>query len=287
MNEENIENNQEEVVDPVRLVKKVRKSRKVRSGRRKQSVFRKTFRFFMTFFLLFALIYISKMPQWYLPQNAYEKPNKHIIIENNNILKTERIFAFLKLHKVPQKPIYMMRTDDLEKDIRKLKPIKEVYIRRYAFPARLHIIVKERTPVITIAHDEKGVIVGAFAEDGVFFGHEYMPINTKVKTIKVLAKYGGETSYTKWNLAKVNEIQRIAEAIEINAKEPIEYMDMRNPNDVYVKIKSAKIRIGKIDGTVYDRLQRIPSILPQIKLITPKILYLDISWEKVNYLKLK
>ena len=56
-------NNEEEIVDPVKLVKKVRKSRKLRRGRRKQSALRKTFRFLMTVFVIFMLIYISKMPQ--------------------------------------------------------------------------------------------------------------------------------------------------------------------------------------------------------------------------------
>ena len=62
---------------------------------------------------------------------------------------------------------------------------------------------------------------------------------------------------------------------------------MRDPNNVFVKVKTAKIRLGKIDSTVYERIMRIPSILPQIKLIQSNVEYLDVSWEKVNYLKLK
>lgn len=288
--EENIQgnNNQEEIVDPTKLVKKVRKSRKVRKGRRKQSVLRKTFRFLMTFLMLFLFIYVSKMPQWYLPKDAYTKSsNSRIIIENNRIVKPYRILAFLKLHEVPNKPIYMMKTQPLEDDIRKLRPIKDVYIRRYAFPARLQIIVKERNPVITIVHEEKSPAVGAFAEDGVFMGHDFMPLDPKLKTIKVIAKYGGDTSYTKWTQANINEIQKIAYYVSAYAKETVEFIDLTNPNDIYVKVKTAKIRLGKPDGTMYERIKRIPSILPRIKFIKANIEYLDISWEKVNYLKLK
>lgn len=288
--EENIQgnNNQEEIVDPTKLVKKVRKSRKVRKGRRKQSVLRKTFRFLMTFLMLFLFIYVSKMPQWYLPKDAYTKSsNSRIIIENNRIVKPYRILAFLKLHEVPNKPIYMMKTQPLEDDIRKLRPIKDVYIRRYAFPARLQIIVKERNPVITIVHEEKSPAVGAFAEDGVFMGHDFMPLDPKLKTIKVIAKYGGDTSYTKWTQANINEIQKIAYYVSAYAKEPVEFIDLTNPNDIYVKVKTVKIRLGKPDGTMYERIKRIPSILPRIKFIKANIEYLDISWEKVNYLKLK
>ena len=281
------ESKEEQVVDTAKIIKRVRKSRKVRSSRRKQTALRKTFRFFMTIFLLVILGYVSKLPQWYLPKNTFTAVNNNIIIKNNKIVKSNRILAFLKLHKVPDKPIYMLRTDDIEKDIKKLRPIKEVYIRRYAFPARLQIIVKERNPILSIALDENSPIVGAFAEDGVLIGHEFMPLNSDIKTIKVITKYGGEDSYTKWTLAKVQKIQKIAEEIELYAEEPLEYIDIRNPNDIYAKVKTTKIRVGKPDGSVFERIKRIPSILPKIKLINTKVQYLDISWEKVNYLKLK
>ena len=278
---------QEEIVDPVKLVKKVRKSRKIRQGRRKQSAVRKTVRFLMTVLLIFLLIYISKMPQWYLPHNAYTTANNQtVIIQNNRIVKSYRILVFLKLHKVPDVPIYMMKTKDLEKDIKTLKPIKDVYIRRYAFPARLHVIVKERNPVISIYLDEKGQAVGAFTDDGVLIGREFMPLSSDIKTIKVLSPAGGDYSYTKWKLDNINEIQKIAAYIETYSNEPVEYIDMRNPADVYVKIKTVKIRLGKLDSSVYERIKRIPSILPRIKFIDLKVQYLDLSWEKVNYLKL-
>ena len=282
------QNNNNEVIDPAKLVKKVRKSRKIRKGRKKQNVFRKTFRFFMTLFLLFALFYISKMPQWYLPKDAYTKvDNNVIIIKNNKIVKPYRIYAVLKVHKVPNKPIYMMRTKEIQNDIKKLKPVKEVYIRRYAFPARLLIVLKERNPIISIAANENSPILGAFADDGVLMGQDFMPLPANTKTIKVLASTNGENSYTKWTNARVAEIQKIASYVTTYAKEPIEYVDMRNPNNIFVKVKTVKIRIGKLDGGVYERIERISSILPQVKYMKTKVDYIDISWEKVNYIKLK
>ncbi len=289
MEEHKDENHEEAVIDPAKLVKKVRKSRKVRKGRRKQTIFRKSFRFFMTIFLIFVLVYVSKMPQWYLDKNAYTTVgnNNTIIIENNHIVRQPRILAFLKQHKVPDIPIYMMKTSDIERDIKKLPPVDDVYIRRYAFPARLHIIIKERNAVISIAPAENAPAVAAYAEDGTLIGHEFMPLDPGIQTIKVLSYGNKGDDYTKWNLAKINEIQKIAKYVENYSKERVEYIDMRNPNDVFVKIKTVKIRLGKIDGGVYERIKRIPSILPQVKLVDTKVEYLDLSWEKVNYLKLE
>ncbi len=280
------ENLEEEVIDPKKLVNKARKSRKVRKGRRKQNVFRKSFRFFMTIFLIFALVYVSKMPQWYLDKKAYTTVNNNTInIENNRIVKPYRILAFLKLHKVPDKPIYMMKTADIERDIKKLPPVKDVYIRRYAFPARLQIIIKERVPAISIVPDEKSAPIAAYAKDGTLIGHEFMPIPVGMKTIKVIAS--NATSYTKWDINKIKEVEMIAEYVTTYSKEPVEYIDMRNPYDIYVKIPTVNIRLGKIDSGIYDRIKRLPSILPEVKLMTAKVKYVDLSWEKVNYLKLE
>lgn len=286
MEEENKSAQQEPAVDPVKLVKRVRKSRKVRQGRRKQSVTRRTVRFLMTVVLIFLFVYISKMPHWYLPQNAYTAPNNTIKIENNRIVKTYRIFSILKRNKVPHVPIYMMKTNDIEKEIRTLKPVEDVYVRRYAFPARLNIIIKERIPVISVCVDEKSTAVGAYTQDGILIGRDFMPIPTDIKTVKVLALANGDFSYTKWTKDDIDKILSLVNYIETYSTESVEYIDMRNPSDVFVKVKTVKIRIGKLDGTVYERIQRIPSIIPQIKLMRSKVQYLDISWEKVNYLKL-
>lgn len=282
------QNEQEQVVDPDRLVKNVRKKRRLRKGRRKQSVFRNFFRFCMTILLLCAFVYISKMPQWYLDKNIFTVSNPNsIVIVNNKIVKSHKILSLLKKTNVPDVPIYMAKTDYIEKELRKLPPVKEVFVRRYAFPARLQIIVKERQPVITVSPDEKVTPVAAFSRDGVMFGREYLPLSKDFKTIKVLSYGNKGDDYTKWNAAKIRQIETIVEYVETYSKEPVEYIDFRNPNDVYIKIKTVNIRLGKIDEGVYDRIKRIPSILPQVKMVDSKVKYLDLSWAKVNYLKLE
>lgn len=288
MSEYEQQNEQDELIDPDRLVKNVRKKRKLRKGRKKQSVFRNFFRFCMTILLLCAFVYISKMPQWYLNKNIFTVLNSNsVTIINNKIVKSYKIMSLLKKSEVPDVPIYMARTDAIEKELKKLTPVEDVYIRRYAFPARLQIIVKERVPVLTVSPDIKVPPVAAFTRDGVMIGREYLPLSKDFKTIKVLSYGNKGDDYTKWNAANIKQIETIVEYVETCSKEPVEYIDFRNPNDVYVKIKTVNIRLGKPDERVYDRIQRIPSILPQVKLVDSKVKYLDLSWEKVNYLKLE
>lgn len=282
------ETEQDEFIDPKRLVNTVRKKRKLRKGRKRQSIFRKFFRFIMTIVLLCGFVYISKMPQWYLPKDSFKKvAGTSVEIINNSIVKPQMIFALLKNTEVPNVPIYMAKTEHIRKEIKKLPPVKEVYIRRYAFPARLQIILKERVPVITISPDLNIQPVAAFSEDGVIMKKEFLPLDKNIKTILVLSYGNKGDDYTKWNAAKIHQIEEMVNYIETYSKEKVEYVDMRNPFDVYVKIKTVNIRLGRLDESLYKRIERLPSILPQVKLVDSKVKYLDLRWEKVFYLKLQ
>lgn len=282
------ETEQDEFIDPKRLVNTVRKKRKLRKGRKRQSIFRKFFRFIMTIVLLCGFVYISKMPQWYLPKDSFKKvAGTSVEIINNSIVKPQMIFALLKNTEVPNVPIYMAKTEHIRKEIKKLPPVKDVYIRRYAFPARLQIILKERVPVITISPDLKVQPVAAFSEDGVIMKKEFLPLDKNIKTILVLSYGNKGDDYTKWNAAKIHQIEEMVNYIETYSKEKVEYVDMRNPFDIYVKIKTVNIRLGRLDESLYKRIERLPSILPQVKLVDSKVKYLDLRWEKVFYLKLQ
>lgn len=282
------ETEQDEFIDPKRLVNTVRKKRKLRKGRKRQSIFRKFFRFIMTIVLLCGFVYISKMPQWYLPKDSFKKvAGTSVEIINNSIVKPQMIFALLKNTEVPNVPIYMAKTEHIRKEIKKLPPVKEVYIRRYAFPARLQIILKERVPVITISPDLKVQPVAAFSDDGVIMKKEFLPLDKNIKTILVLSYGNKGDDYTKWNAAKIHQIEEMVNYIETYSKEKVEYVDMRNPFDIYVKIKTVNIRLGRLDESLYKRIERLPSILPQVKLVDSKVKYLDLRWEKVFYLKLQ
>ena len=89
------------------------------------------------------------------------------------------------------------------------------------------------------------------------------------------------------SVKKIKEIEHIVKDVETYSNEKVEYIDARNPNDVFVKIHTINIRLGVLDSTVYERIKRIYTILPQIADVDSKIQYIDLSWDKVNYLKLQ
>lgn len=281
-------NEEEPITDGKHLVKKKRRERLVRKGRMKQERFRAFMRFLFSILFIVGLVYGLKLHGWYMDKNAFNHVGgRSVEIINNRIVPSHKILVLLKNSNVPNVPIYMAKTDSIKKELLKLAPVENVYIRRYAFPARIQIILRERIPVITVSPDVKVPPVAFFTTDGKIIGREFLPLDKSFKTILVLSYGNKGDDYHKWNLNKIHEIEKIAKYVETYSGEPVEYIDLRNPLDVYVKIKTVNIRLGQLDENVFKRIERIPSLLPQVKLVDSKIKYLDLKWEKVNYLKLE
>lgn len=285
--DENNHISEDEIVDGKKLVKRMQRSRQVRKGRKRQNAFRTFLCLVMNVLIILSLVYLTQMPQWYLDENIFSVSDSGALeILNNKIVSTKKILAALKTVEVPEVPVYMAKTDNLKEKLLQFPPVEEVYIRRYAFPARLQIILREREPFITISPDAKVQPVAFFTKDGKLIGREYLPLKPEFKTLLVLSYGNKGDDYSKWDLKKLQKLDKIARYIEVYSKEPVEYIDLRNPEDVYVKIKSVNIRLGRLDEHVNERIERIPSILPEVQLMDTKIKYLDLRWKDTNYLKL-
>lgn len=270
-----------------RRMEKNRMERKVRQSQMWLSRFRFLTRY-VVIFLLIALGYaLLKLPQWYMNKDAFNSLNNPSLeILNNKIVPSYKILAALRRTEVPNKPIYRMNTDEIKSSVMQLEPIEDVFIRRFWFPARLQVIVQERVPIITISPSEKTPPIAFFAKGGKLIGRDYMPLDKSFKTILVLSYGVRGDDYRNWDNSKINLIEKLAKMVESSSNEPVEYIDYRNPKDVYVKIKTANIRLGEVDDTTFERIKRIPSILPQVKTLDKKIKYIDLRWKDANYIKL-
>lgn len=258
---------------------------------RKSQIWLQRFRFMAKYFTIFLMILVAyallKLPQWRLSPKAFDSAsNQSLEILNNKIVPSYKILAALRRTEVPTRPIYMMETGDIKQSIMKIEPIEDVFIRRLWFPARLQIIVQERIPVITISPKENVAPIAFFAKGGKLIGRDYMPLDKSFKTILVLSYGVRGDDYRNWDNDRVKLIEKIAKAVETNSGEQILYIDYRNPKDVYVRLKTANIRLGEPDDTVFERIKRIPSILPQVKTLDKKIKYVDLRWQDANYIKL-
>ena len=268
-----------------RRLQQARMQRKIRQSQRRLNSLRAFWKFFLVVSLIALGIVILKMPQWRLHTNAFDSLNNPALeILKNKIVPSQKVLSALRRNQVPLQPIFLVKTDNLKKSIKQLEPVRDVYIRRFWFPARLQIIVIERTPAITISPDIEVPPIAFFSIDGKLIGREYMSKIDEFKTVRVIT-YGSGDDYRNWDKQKVINFKKLAATVEMDSGEEVEYIDYRNPKDVYVKIPTVNIRLGSFNAGSFDKIHRIPSLLPQVKMLNKKVKYIDLRWD-TNYIKL-
>ena len=267
-------------------VKHKQTERKIRKKRKRINRLKGFLRFVLVILLAFLGYKLYMLPGWYLPQDVFKTGNGcKIEIVNNNIVPDFVINNALKNVPVSKLPIFLTSVQPIKKEIFKIPVIKNVIVRRYGFPARLQIIVQERLPIAVVKTDLKSNPAAFFTTDGVLITNkQYMHLPADKPVLTILANTNNINK--NWDIKKIRYIEKIVKEVELYSDEKVEYIDMKNPNDVYVKIHTTSIRLGTLDSTVFERIKRIYTILPQITEVDSRIKYIDLSWDKVNYLKL-
>ena len=268
-----------------RRLQQAQMQRRIRQSQKRLTKLRALCKFFIVVFIILLAFFILKLPQWRLHKNAFDSlENSALEIVNNRIVPSQKILSALRRNQVSTKPIFLVETDNLKNSIKQLEPIRDVYIRRFWFPARLQIIVIERTPAITISPDIDIEPIAFFSTDGKLIGRDYMPLSEDYSVVKVIT-YGRGDDYRNWDKSKVLSFKKLAAVVEADTGEAVEYIDYRNPQDVYVKIPTVNIRLGSFNAGTYEKIHRIPSLLPQVQMLNKKVKYIDLRWD-TNYIKL-
>jgi len=279
------DNFQKASYNQTRRLKQAKMQRKIRQSQKRLTQLRTLYKVGLILGMLILGYVILKLPQWRLPSNAFDSLNSPALeIVNNRIVPSQKILMALRRNQVPKQPIFLVKTDNLQKSITQLEPVQNVYIRRFWFPARLQIIVIERTPALTISPDINVPPIAFFSVDGKLIGREYMPLADDYDTVKIIT-YGSGDDYRNWDLEKVTDFKKLAMITEAESGEKVEYIDYRNPKDVYIKLPTANVRLGRFSPSSFDKVQRLPSLLPQVKMLNKKVKYIDLRWES-SFIKL-
>lgn len=264
-------------------VKRKQRERKLRKERKKAKRIKSLWRFLILLLLVFGMYKFVELPQWYLAQDSFTT-GQNIEVLNNEIVPDKVIYDAVKKISVPNVPIFMMSVNPVKQEIFKIPLIKQIFVRRYGFPARIQIIVRERVPSVVFLTDLNVKPKAFITTDGVLITNKnYMTL--KDLPLKILIKNGIDIS-NEFNPKRIEQIKKIVKEVEAYSSETVEYVDVRNQNDVYVKIETTNIRLGVLDSTVFERIKRIRTILPEIDKLGEQVKYVDLSWDKVNYLKL-
>ncbi len=251
----------------------------------------RTIRVFVRLAIIIAIIFfctaVFRSHRWYLDLDAIKIPDPEVLkIEGNVITPTYKIVDMVRQTELPNTAIYKLSTREIEKNISNLEAIKKVYVRRFWLPARLLIVVEERTPVFEITPNLENAPISAITSDGVFIGRDYMPLSKRFKTTKILSYGVRGDDYENWSKERVDELTKFIKAAETYSGEEIEYLDLRDPKDVYVKLPDVLVRFGEINDATFDRAQWLATIIPETKKFKQKIKYIDLRWDEAHYIKL-
>lgn len=262
-----------------------------RRGLRKNKIFfirlRAFARVFAVALLLVFIQIIIDLPQWYLDKNIFVSyPNDFLEIEGTGIVSKKQIFAKLKDIKIPHEPVYLTNTKNIEEALLELTPVKKVFIRRYWFPARLRIVIDERTPVLSVAPTPKVKTTAVFTDDNGsvrILDREFLPLPASKKTYKIITY----DKFSEWKTNQIQYIEKFAYYIENTIGQAPEYIDIRNPDDVFVQLKEVRLRLGVINGDkIFDNIAKVVPVLPEAMKIKEDIEYIDLRWDNVS-IKLK
>ncbi len=271
-----------------RRIKQQKLRRKARRGEIAIRRIYKLVRFAFILFIFYATYRLAICHYWLLPNNIYDNGvGKHIEILGNEIVSDKKILNEMKKFPIEKKPIYQINPAEIANGIEQLSPVKRAYVRRFWFPARYVVMVEEVTPAITISPSEEAPAVAALAITGELIGREYLPLSDKFKAVKVLTYGTNNDDYEKWDVEKINNLYKLAKLLEEYSGEEVEYIDLRIKHNAFAQLESAKLKLGEIDVSVFERIKSIHDILPQIKQMSEKIQYIDLSWKDSKYLKME
>jgi hypothetical protein len=238
--------------------------------------------------IAWVLFRLATIPSWHLDKNIFTVyPSKHLEIEGYNILSTTQILNKLREVKLPDEQLYLIDTAMIERKLEKeLPPVNKVIIRRYWLPSRLRIYIDERTPVISITPNPKIKPIAVFTLDSKktrVLEKEYLPLPGWLPTYTIVTY----DDYRTWKPALIPYLKNICTHLENATGDSLEYLDIRNPDDVYAQTKNIKLRIGAIKGNeVIERVEKVSSVIPEAMKIKDSINYIDLRWDNIS-IKLK
>lgn len=271
--------------DIERQKRHAQRSKKVRSrraGQIKRTRNQAIVTFLMIVFLSFSLVKIINVRFWYLPSGIFKSyPNRYIEIEGNRLLNSNDIMVELKDVTLPKKPLYLVKTRVIEDRLRDNPFIRDIYARRFWLPARIVIFVRERKPVLSVARSCETTPVAIVTSDlKIIEGKNLFP-----KALEGNYVILTNQNYRAWSPLHMEYLIYLADLVKKYSKSELKYIDMRDPDDVYIHLDKYVLRVGELNKTAFSRIKRISSIIPQLEKINKNVDYIDLRWDKSTFIK--
>ncbi len=243
----------------------------IRSRRQRKKVARRArFRRQMVRYMVLCLLLVlgwsgfTKLP-WTLKHGQDD-----ILVHGNQVATVEQIRD--SIASVTKTPLYRVNPRQLEKQIVALKAVKHAFVRRYALPQpRIVVEVLEEFPWASFSQGPEQPVESVIAQSGRMIPIKDFPTINQPQLVfygrpGMKMDHGNVAQWAKW-VAYISE----------QTGEPVEYVDLRNSNDVQIQNGDLHLKLGIADTSLTRRLGRLTSVLAAIQPMKSRLEYIDLS----------
>jgi len=221
-------------------------------------------------YLLLSLLLIGGGCAFYYSTWCISNYDDQISIRGNKVATDDQIKSVLK--DSIRSPIYELDPKTLESRVLELAIIKQVFVRRYAFPhPRIVVEVMEEFPWACFGNDPDSPPEWVICESGKLISIAEFP-----KVIQPpLQIYGSPNLH----LASSDVAQWASwlTLIEKQTKIPVTSVDLRDPLNVKAQDGELLLKLGSPDTTLTKRIARLASVQSAIKPLDRNIEYIDLG----------
>ena len=250
-----------------------------RREKRKQARVARTRRQILRYTFLSALLFVG-IAGFLKVSWSVADPDTDIKVAGNDVTSAKQVRRVL--HSYLQRPIYTLNPRELEQRVETLPDVYKAFVRRYLFP-RPHLIVQvmEEFPWATYAPTPDQAPTAVISQTGRFIPIAEFP-NVPQPALKI---YGN--SETRFDEASIAMWSNWVNFIAAQTKHPVEFVDMRKPNNIEVRTGDLNLHLGSADSMLSKRLARLSSVLPVLLTLEKQnIEYVDLSLDSNVPLKI-
>jgi len=252
--------------------------------------------------MLVALWQLMSSPFW-----RYDRPL--FSLENTHLITRQQILPLLKPYLGQSIPL--LNTVQLAKAIKYQSSVVDyVAIRRYLFPARLTILIKEKTPWAQVSShvtevqtapiskmvDGQPVIIQAPKVQAPSLAKPYALLTPKgaiaLSSASHLAPYSPKLyphqhieaimlrPQTRYSNVYLNKLKSYIWKARHLAGLHLQWTDARQPNHVVFHFQETEVILGHLNDSAEQRLLRVLVLLPKLKELKDAVSGVDLQWEE-------
>ena len=232
----------------------------------------------LRYFLLSLLLAVAASGFYYVPWSLGNIQSQ-VIVKGNKVATCDQVRNTLK--STLSVPLYQLSPRQLEEAVSQLPMVKHAFVRRYCLPTpRIIVEVLEEFPWASYTSDPETKPTAVIAESG-----RMIPIAKFPSITQPALKIYGPASLTMTSREVAQWATWIA-YIQKQTQETVEFVDLREAQDVRLKAGSLYLKVGSADASLSKRLARLASLKGPIESLKDRLEYVDLGLDSNVPLKL-